>query len=150
MPIKFCSEACFFQVWGYLTSLKSQTRDPQLKVSPGGLKLRVFTSWKKSIDLGFELANLGSRSDHVTPRQSKVLAPKLSFNIQEDNGLTDKLLSFKWFNKNIKKWIQHVSRIQNFHYSKLVLPHTLIWRRCQEISHKMICDDWWSVKGNRQ
>ena len=30
----------------YLTSLKSQTRDPKLKVSPGGLVLRIFTSWK--------------------------------------------------------------------------------------------------------
>ena len=32
-------------------SLKSQTRDPQLKVPPGGLVLRIFTSWKKSINL---------------------------------------------------------------------------------------------------
>ena len=28
---------------GSLTSLKSQTRDPQLKVTPGGLVLRIFT-----------------------------------------------------------------------------------------------------------
>ena len=51
MPIKVCSEASFFLAWGSLTSLKSQTRDPQLEVPPGGLVLRVFTSWKKSIYL---------------------------------------------------------------------------------------------------
>ena len=28
-----------------LTSLKSQTRDPQLKIPPGGLVLRIFTSY---------------------------------------------------------------------------------------------------------
>ena len=43
MPIKFCSEAYFFQALGSLTSLKSQTRDPQLKVPPGGVVLRIFT-----------------------------------------------------------------------------------------------------------
>ena len=37
----------FFQAWGSLTSLKSQTRDPQLKVPPGGLVLRIFTNLKK-------------------------------------------------------------------------------------------------------
>ena len=31
-----------------LTSLKSQTWDHQLKVPPGGLGLRIFTSWKKN------------------------------------------------------------------------------------------------------
>ena len=67
MPIKFCSEAYFFQAWGSLPSLKSQTQDPQLKVPPGGLVLRIFTSWKKSI-AGFEPANLGSRGEYVTPR----------------------------------------------------------------------------------
>ena len=38
----------FFQAWGYLTSLKYQTRDPQLKFPPGGLELRIFTSWKNA------------------------------------------------------------------------------------------------------
>ena len=37
----------FFQAWGSLTSLKSQTRDPQLKFPPGGLVLGIFTFWKK-------------------------------------------------------------------------------------------------------
>ena len=36
----------FFQAWGSLTSLKSQTRYPQVKVPPGGLVLKIFTSWK--------------------------------------------------------------------------------------------------------
>ena len=49
--------------------LKSQTRDLQLKVSLGGLMLRIFTSWKDpTISAGFEPANLGSRGEHVTPR----------------------------------------------------------------------------------
>ena len=52
-----------------LTSLKSQTRNPQLKVLPGGLVLRIFTSWKNaSSSAGFEPANHGSRGEHVTPR----------------------------------------------------------------------------------
>ena len=53
----------FFQAWGSLASLKSQTRDPQLKVPPGGLVLKIFTSWKNSsTSTGLEPANLGSRS----------------------------------------------------------------------------------------
>ena len=65
MPIKFYSEAYFFQAWGSLTSLKSQTRDSLLKVPPGGL----FTSWKNpSTSAGFESPKLGSRGEHVTPR----------------------------------------------------------------------------------
>ena len=43
----------FFEAWGSLTSLKSQTWDPHLKVPPRGLVLRIFTSWKKSIDLNW-------------------------------------------------------------------------------------------------
>ena len=58
---EFCSET-YFQAWGSLTGLKSQTRDPQLKVPPGGLVLRIFTSWKNpSTSAGFEPANLISR-----------------------------------------------------------------------------------------
>ena len=58
-----------FQAWGSLTSLNSQTRDPQLNVPPGGLVLRICTSWKiPPPSAGFEPANLGSRGDHVTPR----------------------------------------------------------------------------------
>ena len=44
----------FFRVWGSLTSLKSRTRDPQLKVLPGGLVLRIFTSWKNPRTLDLE------------------------------------------------------------------------------------------------
>ena len=44
MPIKVCLEAYFFQASGSLTSLKSQTRDLPIKVPPGGLVLRIFTS----------------------------------------------------------------------------------------------------------
>ena len=59
----------FFQVWGSLTSLKSQTRNPKLKVPSGGLLLRIFMSWKSlSTSVGFEPANLRSRGEHVTPR----------------------------------------------------------------------------------
>ena len=69
MPIKFCSEAYFFQAWGSLMSLKSQIRDSQLRVPPRGLMLRIFTSWKNPLtSAGFEPANLGSRGKHVTPR----------------------------------------------------------------------------------
>ena len=53
----------FFQASGYLTRLKSQTRDLQLKVPPEGLVLIIFSS-----SAGFESANLGSRDEHVTPR----------------------------------------------------------------------------------
>ena len=37
----------FFQAWGSLTSLKSQTRDHQLKVPPGGFVLMIFYVLKK-------------------------------------------------------------------------------------------------------
>ena len=68
MPIKICSEA-YFQAWCSLTSLKSETRDSQLKVPAGGLVLRIFTSWKNpTTSVVFELANLGSRGVDVTPR----------------------------------------------------------------------------------
>ena len=46
MPIKFCSEVYFFQASSSLKSLKAQTRDPQLKIPPGGLVLRIFTTEK--------------------------------------------------------------------------------------------------------
>ena len=56
-----------FQAWGSWTSLKSQTRDSQLKVPPGGLVLRIFTSWKNpSNSARFEPANLVSRGDQNT------------------------------------------------------------------------------------
>ena len=50
-------------------SSKSQTRGLQLKVPPGGLVLRIFTSWKNPLTSAeFQPANLGSRGEHVTPR----------------------------------------------------------------------------------
>ena len=51
-------------------SLKSsQNQDPQLKVPPGGLVLRMFTSLKNpSTSAGFEVANLGSQGEHVAPK----------------------------------------------------------------------------------
>ena len=58
-----------FRYWGSLPSLKSQTPDPQLKVLPGGLVLRIFTSWENPSTLAlFEPANLGSRVEHVISR----------------------------------------------------------------------------------
>ena len=39
-----------FQAWSSLTRLKSQTPNPWLKVPPGGLKLWILMSWKKSVD----------------------------------------------------------------------------------------------------
>ena len=80
MSIKFCSEAYFFQAWGSLTGLKSQTRDPHLKFPPGGLVLRIFTFWKKnpSTSAGFEPANLGSRGKHVIPRPPRSTLNKLN------------------------------------------------------------------------
>ena len=68
MPIKFCSEA-FFQAWSSLTSLKSDTRDPSLKslledLCSGFLRPEKYLSTLA----GFELANLGSRGEHITPR----------------------------------------------------------------------------------
>ena len=38
----------FFQAWGSLRSLKSQTREPRLKIPPKGLMSRVFMSWKNT------------------------------------------------------------------------------------------------------
>ena len=46
----------------------SQTRDPQLKVPPGGLVLRIFTT-----STGCEPANLGSCGEHVTPRPPRYI-----------------------------------------------------------------------------
>ena len=55
MLIKFFSEAYFSRLEILLMSLKSQTRDPQLKVPPRGLVLKnPLTSAE------FEPANLGS------------------------------------------------------------------------------------------
>ena len=62
-----------------LTSLKSQTLDPQLNVPPVGLVLRMFTSWKNpSTSAGFEPANLGSLGEHVTPRTTEADNLKIS------------------------------------------------------------------------
>ena len=52
--LKFAQRSIFSGL-GFFTSLKSQTRDPQLTVPPGGLFLRIFTSKKNaSTPAGFE------------------------------------------------------------------------------------------------
>ena len=69
----------FFQAWSCLTSLKSQTRDPQLKVPTGGLVLRIFTSWiNPSTSAVFEPVNLGSRGEHGTPRPPRPTSRQFS------------------------------------------------------------------------
>ena len=75
----------FFQAWGSLTSLKSQSRDPQLKVPPGGLVLMIFMSSKNpSTSVGFAPANLGFRGKHVTlrPPTSNTLSLRSSLNVK--------------------------------------------------------------------
>ena len=72
-----------FQAWGSLTSLKSQTRDTQVKVPFGGHVLRIFTSWKNSsTSAWFEPANLGSRGEHSPPRPTNnVIVFQFTFHI---------------------------------------------------------------------
>ena len=61
-----------------LTSLKSQTRDPQLKVPPGGLVLMSLRPEKNpSTSARFQPANLGSRGEHVTPRPPRSTKQKI-------------------------------------------------------------------------
>ena len=75
----------FLQAWGPLTSLKSQTRDLQLKVPPGGLVLRIFTSWKNpSTSAGFEPANLGisRRSRYPEATEAAIVLIFSLFNFQ--------------------------------------------------------------------
>ena len=49
-----------------ITSPKSQTRDSRSKISPGGLVLRIFTSWNNpSTSAGFEPAKFRSRVEHL-------------------------------------------------------------------------------------
>ena len=50
MPIKFCLEA-FFSGLRFFNEPEISDSDSQLKVPPGGLVLRIFMPWKKSIDL---------------------------------------------------------------------------------------------------
>ena len=83
-----------FWAWSSLTSLKSQTWDTLLKVPPGGLVLRIFTSWKNpSTSVGFVPANLGSRGEHVTPRPPR---PTMTVNNQKGNYIF-KLVVFPTF-----------------------------------------------------
>ena len=61
----------------------SDSRPPQLKVPPGGLVLRIFTSWKNpSPSARFEPVNLGSRGEHVTLRPPRLTIKSLTW-IQE-------------------------------------------------------------------
>ena len=65
-----------FEAWGSLTSLKSQTRESQLKVPPGGLVLRIFMSWKTPLTSAeFEPTDLGSRGEQVIPRPPRPTSP---------------------------------------------------------------------------
>ena len=67
MQIKFCSEAYFLGMM-FFNEPEISDSEPQLKVPTGG----IFTSWKiPSTSTGFELAKLGSRGEHVTPRPSR-------------------------------------------------------------------------------
>ena len=98
MPINFLLRGLFFQAWGSLTSLKSQTRDPQIEVPPGGLVLRIFTSWKNpSTSAGFEPANLKSRSKHVTPRPPRPTYKVLN---KIDLNLNPRRLFYGYLNRN--------------------------------------------------
>ena len=58
MPIKFCSEGYFLSGLRFFNEPEFSDSDPQLKVPPGGIVLRIFTSWKNpSTSAGFESAN---------------------------------------------------------------------------------------------
>ena len=78
----------FFQAWGSLTSLKSQTRDLQLKFPPRGLVPRIFTSWKDPSTSGeFEPSNLEYRDEHVTlrpPKSTSCIFVRANFNSSSD------------------------------------------------------------------
>ena len=64
--MKFCSEAYFF---GLEVFQRAWNLRPPALVPPGGIVIRIFTSWKNPSTLaGFEPANLESRGEHVTPR----------------------------------------------------------------------------------
>ena len=69
--IKFCSEAYFFSLGVSLTSLKSQTQDPQIKVPPTGGAQDFYVLKNPSTSAEFEPANLGFRDEHVTPRPTR-------------------------------------------------------------------------------
>ena len=57
-PLNFAQRPIFLGL-RFVTSLKSQTRDTQLKVPLGGLVLRIFTSWKNpSTSAAFESRTL--------------------------------------------------------------------------------------------
>ena len=124
----YWSGVYFFQAWGSLMSLKSQTRDPQLKVPPGGLVLRIFTSWKNpSTSVVFEPANLGSRGEYVTPRPSTPTTCIVSFiwksffflllllYLYEHNRLAVQI--FQWSKLSLIKSIEN-----NFCKSQLCTP----------------------------
>ena len=99
----------FFQARGSLTSLKFQTRDLQLKVPPGGLVLRIFTSWKNSsTSVGFEPANFGSRDEHVTPRPTALYISPHVFLFSSAH-----LFLFSWTNVSLS-WKGSVGIMLNF------------------------------------
>ena len=85
-----------FQAGGSLTSLKSQTRDPQLKVPPGGLVLKVFTFRKNpSTSARFEPTNFGSGAHYpeTTEADTTIFTHKQTLWCQ--NEIESYLLIFK-------------------------------------------------------
>ena len=112
MPIKFLTEAYFFQAWGSLTRLKSQTRDPQLKVPPGGLVLRIFMSWKNPLTSAWsEPVNLGSWGEHITPRPPRPTYSGVSVNKKIAHTLVSLLFYCWWITSfvNIPLYLCHWS-----------------------------------------
>ena len=76
-PIKVCSDAfILFEAWDSLT-----VREPRTKVLPGGLVLRIFTSWKNlSTLVPFEPTNFGrTRHPKTTKATITVIASKINF-----------------------------------------------------------------------
>ena len=100
MPIKFCSEAYFFQAWDSLTSLKSQTWDPGLKSLPEDL-CSGFLRPKKSIEQTLDLEASTLPRDHrggQTPFYTfiKILHTYFLFIKQISIKLNEKSRYWRW------------------------------------------------------
>ena len=88
----------FFQALGSIASLKSQTRDLQVKVPPGGLVLRIFTSLKihrPQLDLNPQTLNLEAST---LPRDHRCW---------HHQGLKEEMLAM--FN-TAKKWTRRLKK----------------------------------------
>ena len=64
--IKFCSDTYFSGL-----SLKSQPREPQLKIPPEAYAQRFYVLKNPSISAGFDPTNLGSRGEYCCPKNTK-------------------------------------------------------------------------------